>query len=238
MMTTSHVFERTVKIQYHRDAASGGGRAKVTIPARIQREAGVEAGSFMAWTEQSGKLVAAPTLTPSLCTTPVYAGGRDQLFCLFPGVFWRKYQVQPGAEFHWRLTGKQASGTLAVPKLPRRTIRVSDKILERSRTVPLLRHQTRYRITIPAEDVQALNLNSDLFVCREADQDVIRCTPVADERMETTSIEVRKTGTQVEIPKLLCDAYDLFGKSCTWTLKNGTLTGVIQAARLTRQNVE
>jgi hypothetical protein len=31
---------------------------------------------------------------------------------------------------------------------------------------------------------------------------------------------------------------DLFGKSCTWTLKNGTLTGVIQAARLTRQNVE
>lgn len=237
-MTTSSVFERTVKIQYHRDAASGGGRAKVTIPARIQREAGVEAGSFMAWTEQSGKLIATPTFTPSLYTTSVYPGGRDQLFCLFPGVFWRKYQVQPGAEFHWRLKGKQASGTLAVPKLSRRTILARDKTLERSQTVPLLRHQTRYRITIPIEDVQDLNLTSDLFICWEADQDLIRCTPVADERMETTSIEVRKTGVQVEIPKLLCDAYDLFGKSCTWTLKKGTLTGTIQAARLARQNVE
>lgn len=228
MMTTSHVFERTVKVQYHRDATSGGGRAKVTIPARIQREAGVEAGSFMTWAEQTGKLVATPTLTPSLCTTPVYAGGRDQLFCLFPGVFWRKYQVQPGAEFHWRLKGKQASGSMAVPKLPRRPIQTRDKTLEKSQTVPLLRHQTRYRITIPAEDVQVLNLTSDLFVRWEVEQGAIRCTPVADERMETTHIEVRKTGVQVEIPKLLCDTYDLFGKSCTWTLEKGTLSGIIQ----------
>lgn len=230
MMTTSNVFERTVKIQYHRDATSGGGRAKLSVPARIQREAGVEAGSFMAWTEQAGKLVATPTLTPSLNTTTVYPGGRDQLFCLFPGVLWRKYQVQPGAEFHWRLKGKQASGSIAVPKYPRRTIQTRDKTLERSQTVPLLRHQTRYRITIPAEGVQALGLTSDLFVSWEAEQDVIRCTPVADERMATTHIEVRKTGTQVEIPKLLCDAYDLFGKSCTWTLEKGMLTGTIQVA--------
>lgn len=65
----------------------------------------------MEWTEQTAKLVATPTLTPSLHTTTVYPGGRDQMFCLFPGVLWHKYHVQRGAEFHWVPKGQRASGT-------------------------------------------------------------------------------------------------------------------------------
>lgn len=228
-MATSEVFERTVKIQYYRDAASRGGRAKVAIPARIRREAGVEAGSFMEWTEQVGKLVAVPRLSPSLRTSPVYPGGRDQLFCLFPGVFWKKYHLQKGAEFVWQLTGTKASGSISVPKIRRRPIKARDKTLTLSHTVYLLRHQTRYRVNIPIDCVRAVSLTSEQFVRWEEDKETIRCTPVVEESMDTTHIEVRKAGTQVDIPRFLCKKYDLFGKSCTWTLTQGTLTGTIQA---------
>jgi bifunctional DNA-binding transcriptional regulator/antitoxin component of YhaV-PrlF toxin-antitoxin module len=234
-MQASDIFERTVKIQYHRDAASGGGRAKVGIPVRIRREAAVEAGTFVAWTEQAGKLVAVPVLSPSLHTTTVYPGGRDQIFCLFPGVLWRKYDVQPKAEFHWRLEGQRARGWIAVPKCARRAILARDKTLKLSQTVDLSRqrrHQTRYRVNIPLDYVKALNLKTGQFVCWEECEGGICCTPVRDERMNTTCIEVRKAaGTQVEVPKFLCEKYDLFGKQCTWTLTQGTLTGTVECSR-------
>ncbi len=224
-------FDCKVKIQYHRDRTSGGGRAKATIPVRIRREAAVEAGSFMEWREEAGKLVATPTLTPSLCSTAVYPGGRDQLYCLFPGVFWKKYDLQKGAELHWSLKGKEAVASMALPKRARRRLSAKDKNLTLSHTVWLLRHQQRYRVNIPTECLQALKLTAEHLVRWEEIEGGIRCTPVREEAMDTTRIEIRKAGNQVEIPKFLCDTYDLFGQRCTWTLQKGELFGTI-ACRL------
>ena len=103
----------------------------------------------MEWTEQRGKIVGTPVLKPSLHTTTVFPGGRDQLYCLFPGVFWKKYHLQKGVEFHWSLKGTQAQGFIDIPKILRRPVRAKDRSLESSQTVYLLRHQARYRSTIP-----------------------------------------------------------------------------------------
>ena len=155
-MNNSESFQRTVKIQYHRDAASGGGRAKLSIPVRIRREAGVEAESFMEWAEQRGKIVGKPVLVPSLRTTTVFPGGREQLYCLFPGIFWKKYHLQKGAEFHWSLKGTRAQGVILVPRLTQRPVRAADTSSDASQTGYLLRHQARYRSTIPTAFCQPL----------------------------------------------------------------------------------
>ncbi len=229
-METSKSFQRTVKIQYHRDATSGGGRAKLTIPVRIQLEAGVQNGNFMEWAEQRGRIVGKPVFAPSLHTTTVFPSGRDQLYCLFPGVFWKKYHLEKGAEFHWRLKGSRAQGFIEIPavKPQPRPVRAKDTSPEATQTVYLLRHQTRYRSTVPVEFCRALSLSAEHFVRWQDTGDTITCTPVMEEAMDTTGVELRKSGTQVEIPNFLCKKYDLFGKSCAWMLKQGILTGTIR----------
>lgn len=45
--------------------------------------------------------------------------------------------------------------------------------------------------------------------------------------MNTTIIEQRKAGMQLEIPKLLGEKHHLQGGECTWKLEKGKLVGDI-----------
>ena len=182
----------------------------------------------MEWTEQRGKIVGKPALTPSLCTSAVFPGGRNQLFCIFPGVFWKKYGLSKGAECHWTLKGSHAQAVVVVPRRARREIAPADSAVELTQSVYLLRHKTRYRVNIPKECRQAAGLTTEHFARWEETADGIVCVFVAEDGMDTTAIEERKAGTQVEIPKFLCEKYDLYGKSCLWTLTQGALTGLIR----------
>jgi hypothetical protein len=233
-MSKSAYYHRTVKIQISSNAPRGGMKAKIVIPAHIQREAAIEAGSLMAWRETSGKMLCTPVRHASLSTSTVFAGGREQLYCGVPGVFWRKYDIAKGTLFHWEMQAGKARGFLEVQTISkralpdRRSLRARDKGLERTQVVQLLRSRSRLRVNIPAEFCRLVNLKPGDFMRWEEMPQGIHGIPTRSESLNTTMIEQRKAGMQVEIPKLLCEKYRLHGGACTWKLQKGKLVGSVE----------
>ena len=227
-MAKSEYYRRTMKIQISSDDVSGGTRARVGIPVRIQRDAAIDAGDFIEWKEISGKILCTPALETSLHTSAFFSSGRQQLYCGFPGVFCRKYGIEKGSAFHWEMKAKKVQGFLEVRKLPRREIRAKDKSIEKIHTVKILRYESRLRINIPAGLCQLLNIKPGYFMRWEEVPEGIQCIPDVYEHMSTTMIEKRKAGMQVEIPKLLFEKYNMQGGECTWKLQNGKLAGYIE----------
>jgi hypothetical protein len=232
-MSKSAYYHRTVKIQISSNAPRGGMKAKIVIPVHIQREAAIEAGSFMAWRECPGKILCTPVQHASLSTSTVFAGGREQLYCGFPGVFWRKYDIAKGTLFHWEVKAGKVRGFLEVQPVSKRTLpdkrslRARDKGLERTQAVHLLRSHSRLRVNIPAEFCRLVHLKPGDFMRWEETPQGIHGIPTRFESLNTTVIEQRKAGMQVEIPKLLSEKYSLQGGACTWTLQKGKLVGEI-----------
>jgi len=229
-MKKTDYYHRTVKLQISSDSASGGTKAKLSIPSRIRHEGEIEPGSFMTWQETTGMIRCTPAREVSLHTTTVFSSGTAQVCCGFPGVFWRKYTLKKGTAFHWEMRAGKAQGYLNVPKLPRRAICAKDKGLEKTHTVKILPlpRESRLRINIPAEFCRLLNLQPGHFIRWEELPGAIHCIPDWYQHMHTTRIVKREGCLQTEIPKLLGDKYTLRGKTCTWRLHKGNLVGTIK----------
>ncbi len=229
MPSKNDLFQRSVKIQFSRNPRGTGSKARVTIPARIQRQTAIEAGSYMRWSEPLGQIRCVPVREPSLSTTAVFFSGKEQLFCSFPGVFCQKSGLTKGAEFTWTLRGQQVHGFLDVSRLPRKILRARDKDMEKSRSVPflLLKQEGRVRLTLPAEFCRLLNLQSGHVIRWKETTTTIQAEPHVQAAMNSTAIEWRKSGIQVEIPRFLCLKYQFQNGICVWAMKQGKLLGTI-----------
>lgn len=227
-MSTTEYYHRSVKLQF-----ADITKVRIVIPVRIRRAAEIEPGTnwLMQWRETTGKIIGCPVKEASLTTTAIFPGGREQMYCVFPKLFCRKYQLSKGTCFNWELRDGRIQGSLEVPTSPRRYLRTYKKPPQQKYVSPLHHHNGRLRITIPTVLCDLLNIKPEHFARWTKRGPRLLCRLTHDEYLDTTAVEHRRSGVQVEIPKFFCDHYRLLGQQCTWTFHHHTLTGAIPFAK-------